>query len=152
MLIAALEATLKLYRTGRAGELPVNEALGARADQLSQRATRLALDLTERGIACAVVESEGRVGGGSMPLARLPGFGVAVEGGAQLLEELRRGDPPVVALLREDRVVLDVRCAPDVGDLAAAVAKACARAGERPPARGRVGLHSGVEAPDGTEV
>jgi L-seryl-tRNA(Ser) seleniumtransferase len=153
MLIAALEATLKLYRTGRAGELPVNQALGARADQLSQRATRLALDLTERGIACAVVESEGRVGGGSMPLARLPGFGVAVERGADLLEELRRGDPPVIALLRDDRVVLDVRCAADVGDLAAAVARACARAGERPPARGRLGLYSaGVEAPDGTEV
>ena len=153
MLIAALEATLKLYRTGRAGELPVNEALGARADQLSQRATRLALDLTERGIACAVVESEGRVGGGSMPLARLPGFGVAVERGADLLEELRRGDPPVIALLRDDRVVLDVRCASDVGDLATAVARACARAGERPPARGRLGLDpGGIGAPDGTEV
>src|SRR5713101_1052242 len=73
MLLAALEATLKLYRAGRAGELPVNQALGARADQLSQRATRLALDLTERGIPCAVVESEGKVGGGSIPLARLPG-------------------------------------------------------------------------------
>src|SRR5712692_7689475 len=153
MLLAALEATLKLYRAGRAGELPVNQALGARADQLSQRATRLALDLTERGIACAVVESEGRVGGGSIPLARLPGFGVAVEGGADLLEELRRGDPAVVALLRDDRVVLDVRCAVDVGELAAAVARARARAGERPPEGGRLGRNSaGVEAPDGTEV
>jgi len=153
MLIAALEATLKLYRAGRAAELPVNEALGVSADQLSQRATRLALDLTERGIACAVVESEGRVGGGSMPLARLPGFGVAVERGADLLEELRRGDPPVIGLLRDDRVVLDVRCTADVGDLAAAVARACARASEQPLARGTLGLHSGgVEAPDGTEV
>src|SRR6266850_1914426 len=153
MLIAALEATLKLYRAGRAAELPVNEALGVSADQLSQRATRLALDLTERGIACAVVESEGRVGGGSMPLARLPGFGVAVERGADLLEELRRGEQPVIGLLRDDRVVLDVRCTADVGDLAAAVARACARASEQPLARGTLGLHSGgVEAPDGTEV
>src|SRR5947209_1330423 len=73
MLLAALEATLRLYRSGRARELPVNEALGARAEQLSQRATRLALELSERGIACSVVESEGKVGGGSMPPARLPG-------------------------------------------------------------------------------
>src|SRR5438067_5562337 len=129
MLLAALEATLRLYRSGRARELPVNEALGARAEQLSQRATRLALELSERGIACSVVESEGKVGGGSMPLARLPGFGVAVQGGADLLDELRRGDPPVIALLREDRVVLDVRCAGDVGELAAAVAKAAGQAG-----------------------
>src|SRR5437588_897411 len=141
MLLAALEATLHLYRSGRAGELPVHEALGARADQLSQRATRLALELSERGIACSVVESEGKVGGGSMPLARLPGFGVAVQGGADLLDELRRGDPPVIALLREDRVVLDVRCAGDVGELAAAVAKAAGQAGERAPASDRRGRH-----------
>jgi L-seryl-tRNA(Ser) seleniumtransferase len=153
MLLAALEATLRLYRSGRAGELPVNQALGASASELSQRATRLALELSERGIACAVVESEGRVGGGSIPLARLPGFGVALERGADLIDELRRGDPPVVALLRDDRVVLDVRCASDVGELAAAVSRACGQAGERPPASDRLGRHpSDGWAPDGTEV
>src|SRR5437016_3111511 len=83
--VAALEATLRLYRAGRAADLPVNAALGAKADQLSQRATRLSLDLAERGIRSSVVESEGKVGGGSIPLARLPGFGVAVEGGPELL-------------------------------------------------------------------
>jgi len=153
MLLAALEATLRLYRSGRARELPVNEALGARAEQLSQRATRLALELSERGIACSVVESEGKVGGGSMPLARLPGFGVAVQGGADLLDELRRGDPPVIALLREDRVVLDVRCAGDVGELAAAVAAAAARTGQSAPAGGTLVRHAaGSEAPDEWEV
>jgi L-seryl-tRNA(Ser) seleniumtransferase len=153
MLLAALEATLQLYRSGRAGELPVNAALGARDDQLSQRATRLALELSERGVACSVVESEGRVGGGSMPLARLPGFGVAVDGGADLLDELRWGDPPVIALLRDGRVVLDVRCTADVGELGAAVARAAGRAGERPPASDRLGRHpSGACASDGTEV
>jgi L-seryl-tRNA(Ser) seleniumtransferase len=153
MLLAALEATLQLYRSGRAGELPVNEALGARASELSQRATRLALELSQRGIGCSVVESEGRVGGGSIPLARLPGFGVALERGADVLEELRRGDPPVMALLRDDRVVLDVRCVGDVGELAAAVAAASVRAGERTPAGGRLrGEPSGGEAPDETEV
>jgi L-seryl-tRNA(Ser) seleniumtransferase len=153
MMLAALEATLQLYRTGRSGELPVNEALGARADQLSQRATRLALDLSQRGVACAVVESEGRVGGGSIPLARLPGYGVAVEGGADLLGELRRGDPPVIALLREDRVVLDVRCAVDVGELAAAVAGALGRTVDRSAAGDTLGQEPpGSWAPDETEV
>ena len=153
MLIAALEATLHVYRSGRAAELPVNAALGARGSDLSQRATRLALELSQRGIGCSVVESEGRVGGGSIPLARLPGFGVALERGADVLEQLRRGDPPVVALLREDRVILDVRCIADVGEVAEAVAAASARAGERPPAGGRLrGEPSGGEAPDETEV
>ena len=153
MLLAALEATLRLYRAGRAGELPVYAALGASPSVLSQRATQLALELQQRGIESSVVESEGRVGGGSVPLARLPGFAVALQRGADVLEELRRGDPPVIALLREDRVVLDVRCVGDVGELAAAVATACTRAGERPQSRGTLRLSwSGAESPDGTEV
>jgi L-seryl-tRNA(Ser) seleniumtransferase len=154
MLLAALEATLRLYRSGRGGELPANAALGAPAQELSQRATRLALELQQRGIACTVVESEGRVGGGSMPLARLPGFAVALQRGAELVPELRRVDPPVLALLRDDRVLLDVRCVAGVEELAAAVADACARAGERPrPAGDTLGMDpSGGEAPDEMEV
>ena len=153
MLLAALEGTLQIYRSGRASELPVNVALGARPDELSQRATRLALELQERGVPCSVVESEGRVGGGSVPLARLPGYAVAIEGGPDLLEELRRGEVPVVALMRDDRVLLDVRCVAEVGELAAAASAAWSRAGGRPRASAtlRQGNSFG-DAPDGTEV
>src|SRR5919201_163809 len=90
MLLAALEATLQLYRAGRGSELPVNAALGASPSALSQRATRLALKLQQRGIQSSIVEGEGRGGGGSVPLAKLPGFGVALQHGAAVLEELRR--------------------------------------------------------------
>jgi hypothetical protein len=47
---------------------------------------------------------------------------------APLLAALRAGDPPVVALLRDERVVLDVRCVTDAAELAEAVAKASGRA------------------------
>jgi L-seryl-tRNA(Ser) seleniumtransferase len=139
MLLAALEGTLQLYRSGRGDELPINAALGATPSELSQRATRLALELQQRGVPCAVVESEGRVGGGSIPLARLPGHAVAVDGGPELLEELRRGDPPVVALLRDGRVLLDVRCAGEVGELAAAASAAWSRAGGQARSGARLG-------------
>jgi L-seryl-tRNA(Ser) seleniumtransferase len=129
MLLAALEATLHLYREGRSGELPALEAIKAAPSGLRQRATRLALALQESGIACSVVECEGRVGGGSLPQARLAGAGVALEGDpAPLLDALREGDPPVVALVRDERVVLDVRCVTDIAELAGAVAKASGRA------------------------
>ncbi|HTO96653.1 MAG TPA: L-seryl-tRNA(Sec) selenium transferase [Myxococcales bacterium] len=129
MLLAALEATLRLYRDGRAAELPALRAIQAPPAELRQRATRLALQLQEKGIACSVVECEGRVGGGSLPQARLPGAGVALEGDARaLLDALREGDPPVLALLRDGRVVLDVRCVTDTAELALAVGKASARA------------------------
>jgi L-seryl-tRNA(Ser) seleniumtransferase len=76
-----------------------------------------------------VVETEGRIGGGSLPLRKLPGAGVGLSGDAgALLAELRAGSPAVVALLRQDRVVLDVRCVWDVGELAEAVASAAGRA------------------------
>src|SRR5712671_2037339 len=110
MLIAALEGTLQMYRQGRGAEVPAQAAIAASPSALRQRATRLALLLGEGGVPCSVVESEGRVGGGSVPLSRLPGAGVAVEAGEPLLEVLRQGDPPVVAILREERTVLDVRC------------------------------------------
>jgi len=129
MLLAALEATLHLYRDGRSGELPALRAIKADPSDLRRRATMLALDLQQRGIACSVVECEGRVGGGSLPQARLPGAGVALDGDpASLLAALRESDPAVVALVRDERVVLDVRCVTDTAELAGAVAKASGRA------------------------
>ena len=131
MLFAALEATLRLYRDGRAGELPALKALFATPEELRRRATELALKLAELGLAATVVETEGQVGGGSLPLRRLPGAGVALAGDARLLTELRAGTPAVVALLRDGRVVLDVRCVVEVAELASAVATAAGRAGKR---------------------
>jgi L-seryl-tRNA(Ser) seleniumtransferase len=92
------------------------------------------------------VENEGRVGGGSVPLSRLPGAGVAIEAGEPLLEALRQGDPPVVAILREERTVLDVRCLNDA-DLslaASAVTQAWQRTAGSPEGRVEDG-HSGAK-------
>ena len=146
MLLAALEATLRLYRDGRSAELPALQALHAEPAAERQKATKLALDLQQRGLACAVVEVEGQVGGGSLPLRKLPGAAVAVEAPAgPLLAELRAGPTPVIALLRDDRVTLDVRCVSDLAELALAVEQAAGRAGRR-----AAGLESAKL--DGTEV
>ncbi len=129
MLLAALEATLQLYRKGRGAELPAIQAIRADPSDLRQRATRLALELQEKGIRCSVIECEGRIGGGSLPQSRLAGAGVAVEGDpASLMAALRAGDPPVVALVRDGKLALDVRCVTDVAELAQAVANASERA------------------------
>jgi L-seryl-tRNA(Ser) seleniumtransferase len=129
MLLAALETTLRLYRDGRASELPALHAILSTPEEQRQKATRLALALQENGVSAIVVECEGQVGGGSLPLRKLPGAGVALPGEpAALLQALREGDPPVIALLRDQKVVLDVRCVQDVRGLAEAVAQASARA------------------------
>ena len=97
-----------------------------------------ALLLQEAGLACVVVETEGRVGGGSLPLRKLPGSGVSVEGEpAALLSALRSGDPPVVAVVREGRVVLDVRCVGDVAALATALRRILSTPARWPALRAR---------------
>ena len=129
MLLAALEATLRLYREGRASELPALAAIQSPPEEQRQKATRLALALAEKGIAATVVECEGQVGGGSLPLRKLPGAGVALQGEpAGLLAALRSQSPAVIALVREGNVVLDVRCVLDLAELATAVAQANVRA------------------------
>ena len=70
-----------------------------------------------------VEETVARVGGGALPLAELPSFACAVE--EELAEPLRAGDPPVVAVVRDGRTLLDCRTLTDaeVEEVAAAVAR-----------------------------
>src|SRR5205823_2494946 len=65
-----------------------------------------------------------------------PGAGVAIEHDpASLVAALRAGEPPVVALVRDGRVVLDVRCVTQLPELAQAVAEASVRAAAQKGAR-----------------
>ncbi len=143
MLLAALEATLRVYRAGRSGEIPALAAIHASPELLHQRATKLALELQQRGVRCTVVACEGQVGGGTLPLRRLPGAGITIEGSpARLLAALRAGDPAVLAIVREGKVTLDVRCVTDLGELARAIS----RAGDA------AGLEGATLVDDGREV
>jgi L-seryl-tRNA(Ser) seleniumtransferase len=71
----------------------------------------------------AVEETVARVGGGALPLAELPSFACALDEG--LAEPLRLGEPPVVGVLRDGRLLLDCRTLADteLDDVAAAVTR-----------------------------
>ena len=114
LTIAALEATLELYRDGREDQdVPARAMLSVPPEVLKTRAEKLSSLLG--AIPHRVVETEGRVGGGSMPLANLRSFAVAVMNlpAVQLQEKLRAGAPPIVARIVDDEVWLDVRCLSD---------------------------------------
>jgi L-seryl-tRNA(Ser) seleniumtransferase len=114
LTVAALEATLELYRDGREDEaIPTRAALLVSASTLQARAQRLSGLLGT--LPHRVVESEGRVGGGCMPLAAPGSWAVALPGAraAELHEQLRAGAPPIVARIVDDEVWLDVRCLSD---------------------------------------
>jgi L-seryl-tRNA(Ser) seleniumtransferase len=65
-----------------------------------------------------------RAGGGSLPLTELASWACAVE--EELAAPLRAGEPPVVAVVRDGRTLLDCRTLSDaeVEEIAAAVAAA----------------------------
>jgi len=71
----------------------------------------------------SVEETVGRVGGGALPLAELPSFACAVE--ESLAGPLRAGEPPVVGIVRDGRLLLDCRtlAEEEVDEVAAAVTR-----------------------------
>jgi L-seryl-tRNA(Ser) seleniumtransferase len=59
----------------------------------------------------SVEETVGRVGGGALPLVELPSFACAVE--EELAAGLRAGEPPVIGIVRDGRLLLDCRTISD---------------------------------------
>jgi L-seryl-tRNA(Ser) seleniumtransferase len=116
---AALEGTLVEHWAGRAAAtVPVPRMLSTPADVIGERAASLAAALRAVGWRAAVVDGLSTVGGGSAPGVTLPTTLVqlAHEGwSADRLERWLRGlDPPVIARIQDDAVVLDLRTvAPD---------------------------------------
>lgn len=112
MTVAALEATLELYRDGRPEAVPTWRLLTQTPEELRARAERLLALLEARGVPARVREVSGQVGGGSMPLVRLPSFGcvLTVGGPEEFVERLRGARVPVIARLSDGEVILDVRC------------------------------------------
>ncbi len=112
---AALNGTLLEYVSGRAAaSIPVICMLTRTPDEIEARATRLAERLESSGLyATAIIDGQSAIGGGTTPGLTLPTRLLALERHgmtANALESaLRRLDPPVVARIEDDRVVLDLR-------------------------------------------
>ena len=118
LTLAALEGTLQLA-VEAPGEIPVLRMLREPSEAVRTRATRLA----ER-VGGQVEETVARAGGGSLPLTELPSFACAVE--EKLAARLRDVDPPVIAVVRDGRTLLDCRTLSDAeaDEIVAAIAAA----------------------------
>ena len=110
--------TLALYLDAPE-RIPVLRMLRETADHVRARASRLA-ELVDG----ALEETVARVGGGALPLAEIPSFACAVE--ESLAAPLRTGEPPVVGIVRDGKLLLDCRTLADgeVQEVADAVAAA----------------------------
>lgn len=128
LTVAALEATLAAYvdPVRARQELPTLAQLAAGADALAALAAELARAIwaaldeaatgasgAVRGLTVDVVPEASEVGGGALPGAALPTSVVALSWAGRsataLERRLRLGRPPIVARIRDERVLLDAR-------------------------------------------
>ena len=110
LILSALSATLLHYLKDEAEEeIPIWRMIAAPLEEIRQRAIAWSEEL---GLG-QVIEGQSTVGGGSLPGETLPTALLAIEthrpSPNQLLKRLRDSNPPVIARLEKDRVVLDPR-------------------------------------------
>ncbi|HEV8180541.1 MAG TPA: L-seryl-tRNA(Sec) selenium transferase [Gaiellaceae bacterium] len=117
--LAALEGTLLLHLEAPE-RIPILRALAQETPAVRERAERLAA-----ATGGELEETVGRVGGGALPLAELPSFACALE--ESLAEPLRAGEPPVVGVVRDGRLLLDCLTLTDEEADEAAAAVSAAR-------------------------
>jgi L-seryl-tRNA(Ser) seleniumtransferase len=118
LTLAALEGTLRVYLDAPQ-RIPVLRMLNEDIATVRARADRLAA-LTGG----TVEETVGRVGGGALPLAEIPSFACALD--EALAAPRRSGEPPVVGIVRDGKLLLDCRTlADDEIDEVAAAVRAC---------------------------
>jgi L-seryl-tRNA(Ser) seleniumtransferase len=132
LCLAGLQATLELHLEPEdASRIPVLEMLELPDDVLLARTRELA-QLTGG----TLVEMSAAVGGGSLPLHELAGPAVALEPGPDgadgFAARLRRGDPPLIARVRDGRVLLSARTLAEDEIAPAARCVTGARAGDWP--------------------
>lgn len=146
LCVAALDAVLRLYlQPGQAiDQIPTLAMLNASSDTVAARARRLeemvrkAMPLSTgesagHGTAeLRVIETVARAGAGSLPVTDVPSAGLAVRpadgDAAGLAKRLRAGEPPVLARVQDEQLVLDMRAVGD-DELAELGAALCAALG-----------------------
>lgn len=117
--IAALEATLRLYRDPDrlAARLPTLRLLSRPAAEIAAQAARLAPLVAARlpGWQVAPCPCGSQIGSGALPVAAIPSAGLRIAGGAPegLAARLRALPRPVLGRIHDGALLLDLRCLED---------------------------------------
>jgi L-seryl-tRNA(Ser) seleniumtransferase len=109
LILAALESTLRLYVFEKYDAIPALRMIRLSADEIRVRAERLVAQLP--GLAAEVAAGESVIGGGSTPEQSLPTWRISIKAPHvnALKKRLRANRPPVIALIEDDRIMLDLR-------------------------------------------
>ena len=129
LIYAALEATLLSYLKRDFDAVPAVAMMRLPKEAIAERAQRVATQLRAAGWTAEIREGESILGGGAAPSSSLPTMLLAVasdrHSAAEMLNQLRRNDPPIIARVEDDRLILDLRTVwPEQDEtVAAAIAK-----------------------------
>ena len=122
LTLAALEATLRLYRDERqaVAEIPTLRMLTVQPEALKTKAASYLRRIRPKipsTVTLTVLAGHSQVGGGSLPLLNLPTFllAVAVDGSSpqQIDAFFREGRTPVLGRINKGRYLLDLRTLQD---------------------------------------
>jgi len=118
LTLAALESTLVLFLDEKKAmeEVPTLRMLTLDKRQIKQRGKKL-LNRLAKGVGeeatLTLREDRSQVGGGALPLQDLPTIALTVRPHSfsvnHLEEALRKGEPPVIARISRDELILDMR-------------------------------------------
>jgi L-seryl-tRNA(Ser) seleniumtransferase len=109
LIYQALENTLRALVFERWERIPALAMIRMTADQIRERAERLVASLST--LRARVEPGESVIGGGSTPAQSIPTWLIVIEPEDVIEAEkrLRSGDPPVIARIEDDRLLLDLR-------------------------------------------
>lgn len=112
LTLAALAATLDLYMTQAVDAIPVWGMLRQTAESTATRARSWQGRLADLGVTARLEAAQSAAGGGSLPGQGIPTTVLSLtpmRSATELLRRLRAHDPPVIARIEEERVLLDPR-------------------------------------------
>ena len=113
MTYAALEATLQAHSAERWEDIPAVQMMHTPAEQIGVRAEALAAGVTGGSFDLTVTAGESTIGGGSAPETTLPTRLIELRhttlSANELEARLRQRQPPIVARIANDALLLDLR-------------------------------------------
>ncbi|MGE5306827.1 MAG: L-seryl-tRNA(Sec) selenium transferase [Alphaproteobacteria bacterium] len=118
LTLAALEATLRLYRQSPAitDAIPTLKAFTRSIDEIRKMGEAVLPRLKStlgKEFSATLEDSTCQIGSGAMPTEELPTVAIAVahprQSAARIAQKFRAAKPPIIGRIREDRFLLDLR-------------------------------------------
>jgi L-seryl-tRNA(Ser) seleniumtransferase len=121
LTLAGIEATLIEYidEEKAVRNVPTLKMLLQKPEELRGRANKIAKRLKReiQNVHIRVISDSSRAGGGALPEVDLPTYAVSIKSDEisvnELEERLRKGNPPIIARIKEDSLIIDARTVRD---------------------------------------